>query len=350
MVFYMIGQDVENSKIGSALEIISQDPNYKVLKRVSEKFEKVTSSSRTYSAMIIDLETMGLDPKAHAIIEIGLLKFSFTDEDGIIEVQHTYNAFSDPHVPIPEEIKKITGITLADVEGKTIDWQLVSELLADCDMVICHNSKFDRKFLEIQTPDFIQMLIKKKSFACTIQDINWSNRGYENSKLDYLNWKLGFFYDGHRALNDCWATLNLLCQETGAFAELRNNMKKSEILLWAIAAPFGKKDPLKEKKYKFSDAPQNMPKCWQKEIENEAALEEEIIFLENEVYCRKGACNNLPIAKITAQNRYSFRAQASSLRLSEMFPGLTRSPQRAHQPLTEPASTFIVSTTSFKKR
>ena len=295
----------------SALNEILQDPDYMVLKRLPEKLEKRPYSTfRRFSAMIIDLETMGLNPKTDAIIELGLLKFSFTNEEGIIEVLDSYNGLNDPHVTIPEKVTKLTGITNDDVAGKKIDWYLISTLLKDCNLVICHNSKFDRNFLEIQTPEHIQELFKKIPFACTIKDIEWSERGYESSRLDYLNWKLGFFYNAHRALTDCWATFNLLLKETGAFDELKNNVKKIERLLCAVNAPYEKKDLLKERKYKWSDGTENLPKCWWAFISIND-FEDEILFLEETIYCRKGAADNLPRSKskITAHTRYSFRSE-----------------------------------------
>ncbi|MBS0286705.1 MAG: DNA polymerase III subunit epsilon [Proteobacteria bacterium] len=295
----------------SALNEVLQHPDYMVLRRLPEKFEKRSYSTfRRFSAIIIDLETMGLDPRSHAIIELGLLKFSFTNEEGIIEVLDTYNSLNDPNMPIPEKITKITGITNEDVAGKKIDWDLISILLKDCNLVVCHNSAFDRNFLEIQTPDHIQELFKKIPFACTIKDIDWFERGFESSKLDYLNWKLGFFYDGHRALTDCWATLNLLLHETGAFDELKKNAKKIEILLCAVYAPYEKKELLKERKYKWSDGTENLPKCWWVFVSIDD-IEDEILFLEETIYCRKGAASNLPRSKtkITAHTRYSFRSE-----------------------------------------
>tara|TARA_R110002110_G_scaffold415797_1_gene656182 strand:- start:994 stop:1893 length:900 start_codon:yes stop_codon:yes gene_type:complete len=293
----------------SALKEIMDDPNYVVLKRLPETLEKRESSADpAFSAIVIDLETMGLDATKDAIIEFGLLKFSFTNADGIIEVSETYNALNDPGIPIPELVTKITGITDADVKGQKIDWDYIATQVESCNLVICHNSGFDRNFLELQTPDYIQALFKKTPFACTLRDIDWSERGFESGKLDYLNWKLGYFYDGHRALTDCWAAFNLLIEEDGAFEELKNSVKKSEILLCAVSAPFEKKDLLKERKYRWSDGAGNLPKCWWITVPGDH-LAEETAFLEETIYCRPGAAKKLPQSKITAHTRYSFRAE-----------------------------------------
>lgn len=295
--------------LDSALKEIANNPDYMVLKRVPETFEKRSSpATPIFSAIIIDLETMGLDAKKDAIIEIGLLKFSFCNDIGIVEVEDTYNSLNDPGIPIPELVTKITGIGNDDVAGKKIDWSVIERHVKNSDLIICHNSRFDRNFLELQTPEHIQELFKKVPFACTIEDIDWFERGFESSKLDYLNWKLGFFYDGHRALTDCWATFNLLVVETGAFDELKVNTKKSEVLLCAVSAPFEKKDILKERKYRWSDGAGGLPKCWWTTIPTDT-LESEMEFLDSKIYCREGASKKLPQSKITASIRYSFRSE-----------------------------------------
>lgn len=295
--------------MNSALNELFNNPDYQILKRLPENFEKKQDSeNRQFTAMIIDIETTGLDAKSNAIIELGALTFSFTTEEGIIEVLETYNGLQDPLEPIPEKITQITGITNEDVAGKSIDWDRVITLLRSCNLVICHNSGFDRNFLEIQTPENVEKLFKEIPFACTMKDINWEERGLESAKLDYLNWKLGYFYEGHRALTDCWAVFNLLIEADGAFEELKNNTKKIEMLLCAVDAPYDKKDLLKERKYRWADGAGNLPKCWWTVIPHNT-LEEETSYLETYIYGRKGSAKNLPQAKITARTRYSYRAE-----------------------------------------
>ncbi len=292
------------------LKKILDNPNYRVLMKLEEKLEKRASlSSRKFTAMIIDIETMGLDPKKDGIIEIGILQIS-CDEMGIIEVMETYNCFQDPLMPIPEKITKLTGITNDDVVGKEIDWQHITLLLKNTDLVICHNSGFDRNFLEHQTPVHVQELFKQMRFGCTMKDIDWEERGYGSYKLDYLNWKLGYFYEAHRALTDCWATLNLLLKEPGAFDELKDNVKKPQMLLCAVGAPIERKDLLKERKYRWSDGngSSRLPKCWWTIVPNDD-IQNEMEFLDETIFCYPGAAANLPRCKITARTKYSFRAE-----------------------------------------
>jgi DNA polymerase-3 subunit epsilon len=292
-----------------SLQELFDHPDYQVLKRVPVNLpESAETQNRTFVATVIDLETMGLDATQHEIIEIGLLSFMFSKEDGILAITNTYTELHDPGKPIPAEITKVTGIRDEDVKGKAIDWDVVVNALQSTHFVICHNSRFDRNFLELQTPEPIQDVVKNLPFACTIQDINWSERGFESTKLDYLNWKLGYFYDGHHALNDCWATLNLLIQEQGAFDELKHGIRKKQTLICAENAPFSKKDLLKARKYRWSDGAGSLPKCWWSMIDN-VVFDEEKAWLDAEIYGRTGKSDTLPQQEITAKSRYSFRSE-----------------------------------------
>jgi DNA polymerase III subunit epsilon len=296
--------------IEQSIEELNRHPDYKILKRVPTTIPEIeaSASSRVFVATIVDLETMGMDATQDEIIEIGLISFSFSNEEGILRVISTYNELNDPLKPIPAEITKITGITDDDVKGKQIDWPLVLSVLKSSHLVMCHNSRFDRNFLELQTPNDIQDLTQTMPFACTIQDTNWKERGFESAKLDYLNWKLGYFYDGHRAVNDCWATLNLLIQEQGAFDELKESVRKKQTLICAEHAPFDKKDLLKARKYRWSDGTDKLPKSWWIIVDNDA-LADEKAWLDAEIYEQDGKSDALPQCTITARKRYSRRAE-----------------------------------------
>ena len=292
-----------------SLSELQNHPDYRVLKRVSEKFDRLPNQDdKLFVATIIDLETMGMNPKENEIIEIGMLSFMFSTGDGIVGVTDTYNELNDPGKPIPAEITRITKITDADVAGKFIDWGVVSRILKESHLVICHNSRFDRKFLELQTPDEVRTIVESKPFACTINDVDWRGRGYESNKLDYLNFKMGYFYEGHRALVDCWATFNLFRHEPESFNELKANVRRKEILLCAANAPFDKKDLLKARKYRWEDGLGSLPKSWRITIASDL-LEAEQSWLDKEIYGREGASRSLPMLEVSAFKRYSHRAE-----------------------------------------
>ncbi len=293
---------MQNSK-----QVLEATGQYKVLTRVPETLStQAEISGKLFKAAIIDLETTGLDSRNDEIIEIGTLIVSFTNEDGFISTEFADNQLQQPDKPISEEITRITGITNEDVAGKTIDWQQLENKLNDVDLIICHNASFDRNFMELQTPEHFCKLIQTKAFGCSSRDVNWTELGFEGAKLEYLNLKMGYFYDGHRALVDCWATLNILLQNKEAFEQLKASVRKKEYLICAINAAFDKKDELKARRYRWSDGSGSLPKSWWTTVK-EDKYQEELDYLKDEIY--GGRQMTLPTAVITARKRHSYRAQ-----------------------------------------
>jgi DNA polymerase III epsilon subunit-like protein len=66
-------------------------------------------------------------------------------------------------------------------------------------------ASFDRPFCEAFSPVF-----SGKAWACSNSEIDWSQRGYEGTKLGYLIDQAGFFHTGPRAVDDCFALLEVL--------------------------------------------------------------------------------------------------------------------------------------------
>ena len=83
------------------------------------------------------------------------------------------------------------------VEGKSINDDAVEALMADVSLVIAHNAFFDRGFMEARLPIF-----KRKSWACSYAQIPWKSEGMGSSSLEFLAYRFGFHYAGHRASVD----------------------------------------------------------------------------------------------------------------------------------------------------
>ena len=256
--------------------------DYQVLLKVPEYLSyNMPLSGDDVAIAIIDLETTGLNYKKDKITEIGIVKIAYNLRDYTTSTLNVYQEFNDPGVEIIPQITELTGITNEMVKGKAIDWPYVEKVVKKCSVVVCHNAAFDRKFLE-QTP--IGNVFKDKVFACTKNDINWSARGYGANKLDYLNWKLGYWYDAHRAINDCWATLNLLVQEEGALDELLGNSTEQHEV-YAIGAQYNAKDTLKGAGFWWNTGDNYQPKAWFKTAKTKAELIEIQEFLDKNVQC-----------------------------------------------------------------
>lgn len=249
--------------------------------------------------LILDTETTGLDHSSHEIIELGMVAFTY-DEAGIRDVIGTFSALREPGVPISAEITRITGITAEMVAGQRIDLVAVAHFAEPADLVIAHNARFDRPFVERFAPGF-----DAKPWACSVAEIDWTALGFEGSKLGYLVGQCGWFHNGHRAVDDCHALLEVLAHRSRTdapdpFRQLVASAARTRLRLYAIGSPFHTKDILKARGYRWSDGTDGRPKCWWREIE-EDAHDEEAAFLEREIYAGE---NPAHVIRLTACDRF----------------------------------------------
>lgn len=279
--------------------------NYRIIKR----FEPVesyctTSDNETRTGLYLDTETTGMDPDEDKIIELAMVPFEYDAEGNIHRLLTPYNAFQDPGMAIPEIITEITGITDDMVAGQSIDLDKVGELLSSAVLVIAHNARFDRPFVETLHHGF-----KDISWACSIADIEWNAEGIEGVKLEYLAYKYGFFYEGHRATIDCQAGIEILSRTLPKSGErvlkrLLSNARKTDVRIWAEGAPFEKKDELKKRGYRWSPGEKGKRKSWYRDL-SEEQVDEELIYLKNNIYL--GSIDSLPMDRFNAKIRYSNR-------------------------------------------
>ncbi len=279
--------------------------DYKVIRRFNpvERYQEDNGSEKRIG-IYLDTETTGLDPEEDAIIELAMVPFEFDSEGNIYRVLPEYNAMQDPGFPIPELATEITGITDEMVAGQSIDKEQVSKMLAEAVIVIAHNARFDRPFVEYFMDDF-----KDISWACSIADVNWNEEGMEGVKLEFLAYKYGFFFEGHRATIDCQAGIEILHQVLAKSGDrvlkrLLESARRTDVRLWAEGAPFDKKDDLKKRGYRWSPGGDGKRKAWYCDI-NEELLSEEMIFLNDNIYSR--AVSDLPMDRFNAKQRYSNR-------------------------------------------
>jgi DNA polymerase-3 subunit epsilon len=234
--------------------------------------------------VILDTETTGLNHRTDEIIEIGVIAFTFDDQGVIGDVTGIYGGMRQPNVAIPAEITRLTGITDDMVAGQAIDMERLASLVGDADLIIAHNAGFDRPFCEAVSPIF-----NEKAWACSVSEIDWRVRGFEGNKLGYLIGQSGYFHDGHRAVDDCFALLEVLEQNRPGqegmtpFMELHAASRRSRVRIYAENSPFDMKDHLKKRGYRWSDGSDGRPKSWWAELPEEM-LAEELHFLRTEIY------------------------------------------------------------------
>jgi len=298
-----------NNKDQQAIEQLQASGNYRVLQRLQAPnvyFEGTPETARI--GLVIDTETTGLDTAKDKIIELGFVAFEYDASTGkIYRILHTYDGFEDPKEPLSEIVKELTGIDDGMVQNQQLDDDEVNRWLSQSSLIIAHNAGFDRKMLERRLPNF-----QGKAWACTFADLDWQAEGIGSRKLDYIAFQLGYFFEGHRAVNDAQATLHLLTRALPksnklAMGELLHGARKTNIRIFALAAPFDKKDDLKARGYRWlPDFVHATGKkgVWSISIE-ESMQETESVWLREHIYVGKNA--GFQCKKLTAIERYSVR-------------------------------------------
>ena len=87
----------------------------------------------------------------------------------IINVIDEYESLQQPDGIITQTITNVTGITNEMVEGRSIDWNYVNNIVQSVDIMVAHNARFDRGFF-----DLVSDFSKEKIWCCSVNDINWS--------------------------------------------------------------------------------------------------------------------------------------------------------------------------------
>ena len=286
----------------SLAAILAQHPDYRVLRRLDVTGQRPSlATSQPGRAAVIDTETTGTDFTRDKVIELAVVVFEYDRDTGEVgPVVGRYSAFEDPGFPIPPESTAIHHITDDMVRGQRFNELALQDCLRNVQLVIAHNASFDRRFLEPRFPLFETM-----AFGCSQYDIPWNDVGVSSHKLEYLAYRAGFFYEGHRAEIDCLALLQVLAQplgETGAsaFKTLLGNARQESLRIWANESPFETKDILRARGYRWD--PQE--RCWHKDL-RAVGLPAELNWLKNAVYGGREKTVNLDVQD--ARGRYSVR-------------------------------------------
>ena len=279
-------------------------PDYRVLRRVTPvPTRPVPDGLQTRLGLFVDVETTGLDAGTDEIIELAMLPFTYGLDGGIYQVHPPFSQLRQPGRPIPPEITRLTGIDDALVAGQQIAPEAVAAFIAPAALILAHNAAFDRLFLEAFCEAFAT-----KPWGCSLAQVPWSEEGFEGGKLGHLLMQAGRFFDGHRAVHDCEAAVELLSlplPRSGrpALLPLLEAARMRGRRVWAVQAPFEARTRLKARGYRWNDGENGRPKAWHIDVE-EAAVEAERQFLTSEIYGRETEILTTPV---TAYNRFSAR-------------------------------------------
>jgi DNA polymerase III subunit epsilon len=288
----------------SLAQTLESTGDYRVIRRLKPRPPSIPAPGTPIRlGLVVDVETTGLDPRHHEIIELGMTPFSYGLDGAIFTVGQSFQRLRQPTEPITPEITALTGITNEMVAGHSINLAEVASVVAPVSLIIAHNAAFDRRFLERLSEVF-----SPKPWACSLTQIDWASEGFEGTKLAYLAQAVGFFYDRHRAMHDCLATVELLATRlprsgiTG-LSRLLDSARAATWRIWAESSPYDLKDILKARGYRWNAEPGLQPRAWYIDV-LDADRDHELQFLQTEIYRRE---IDLQVRRIDAHNRFSDR-------------------------------------------
>ena len=106
----------------------------------------------TIHVAVVDLETTGLDPADHRIVELAAVRVALDADDPAPRPVTLVDTLADPGRPIPVQASAVHHLTATDTDGKPPPEQVVrtlAEALAahPCDAFAAHQADFERAFL-----------------------------------------------------------------------------------------------------------------------------------------------------------------------------------------------------------
>jgi DNA polymerase III subunit epsilon len=297
---------MESYELERMAALLESSGGYRILRRLElPSVYNVPDGTPTRRAVFLDLETTGLDPAADEIVEIAMVPFDFSSDGRIFSVHEPFGRFRDPGRPIPPEVVALTGITDEMVAGSSIEPDQVAAFLGPAVVVIAHNASFDRRFAERFCGAFAHL-----PWACSWSEVPWEAEGFTGgTRLSHLATAYGFFHDGHRAVHDAYAGVEILSRVLP-----RSGRRGLDVLLesaraprWrirAIGAPFELRGALKARGYRWDPGDDGRTRAWFVDVPD-GALENERTFLLREIYRRDDV--DIDARRVDAFARYSDR-------------------------------------------
>ena len=124
--------------------------------------------------VVLDLETTGLSPYSHEIIEIGAIRANRNSND-----HETFHALVKPKRKIPKRIAQLTGVTqeMVDAEGCELEEAIKDfvSFIGD-NPLVTYNASFEMGFLQNAAKQFNLIIPNETSCALRMARRAWPGR------------------------------------------------------------------------------------------------------------------------------------------------------------------------------
>lgn len=201
-------------------------PESKPLIPLAARSDHATLSSLLPNQFIVlDLETTGLSPSRHEIIEIAAVKVSL-DSD----TQQVFQTLVRPSRRVPPHITSITGITqqMVNADGVKLKDALIGLLTFVGDLpIVTYNAQFDMAFIHNAAQSCGVTMNNRYACAWKRAQSAWPN--LPNHKLAFMSQVMNLSDENHhRALSDCQRTIHVFLTST---AKLNQKIRWSKASL-----------------------------------------------------------------------------------------------------------------------
>ena len=266
---------------------------------LARAFDTGTDPAERRLGLFVDCETTGADWTRDVVVELALLPFTYTADGRLAEV-----LADEAQVHLRDPGRALaTGADEDDARGRHIDAAAAGALMARANLVVAHNARFDRPFIERVVP-----AARERPWACSRLEVPWRASGAPSDALHCLLCHYGVFAGRrHRALADCEAGVWLLGQRLpgagrGVLALLVEAAAAETVRLWALGSPIGAKHVLRARGYRWCPEPRGeIPRAWWTEVAPEL-VESERAWLAAAVYA--GAPAPVAMRRVSARERF----------------------------------------------
>lgn len=299
--------------LAAAVALVEASEDFRILrrlmprKRYRDESWNLGDPSRVKLGLVVDVETTGLRHGYDQIIEFAALQFSYDAvSGGVYEVRSGYQGYQQPTVPISDEARAKHGITDDMLKGESLNADRIEQLLDGVSLIVAYNSDFDRRMIEPQFPAFAALPWGDACF-----EVDWESAGSVGRKLEnVLAHCCGVFYEAHHAMDDAVATLHALATASvggmPALLALLESARTPTTRIWATNAPFGVKDDLKARGYRWFGGNARRVKAWYLDVRKEHT--DRAVQAETEWLYSIGA--DPDFTTLTAKERFSVRSDA----------------------------------------
>lgn len=188
------------------------------------------------TALIVDVETNGLDPQTCDVIEIGLILYSVRLQTVLSQQSRLFwsgenGAYDVNRIPVE-------ALQIQDPNVSPCDWFL--DRVRSANVVVAHNAEFDSQWL----PD------PGVPWLCTMTDFKWPRASRESGSLVNLALDHGIgVASAHRALTDCQLIAALFDRMDDLPGMFAHAMRPARV--WQAVVPFERKDLAKDAGFKW---------------------------------------------------------------------------------------------------